>query len=467
MITAVNRLQPVRPLLLTEPGAVVRFGAALAYAALCIVIYERLSYRWSYFGFVWDDPSSIEIAGAIFLSSLPALFLPRAPRNLFQFAAWVLYFAVFAPAILIPILQHLQSSNQLWSLMGVITLGSSAFMLASRWKIKKPPEISSLRFSKRAIIGGLLAIYFAGYGYVLVAYGAELSFTAFADVYEQRASFAESSAGVTNYIVPMLANVINPLLMAIGLKRRLPALVALGIIGAVLCYGTFALKSHILTPMFVIGTYLLFDRSSHCRVFSIPLALIIVSLICLPFVATYDPVGGIIGLILTMLFVRTLLIPGVIIGFYSSYFSNHPQTFYSHSSVGRLFATYPYGDLSVGQIVGYYVVPSTDGNLWELNGSFVATDGIAAMGIPGIVIAFVLSVIALRIMARAAVKAEPAIAYPAAVPFLITLANTSLFSSMLTGGGILLTMFIYLWGNARETADDRLVNMPAATRTAP
>ena len=53
------------------------------------------------------------------------------------------------------------------------------------------------------------------------------------------------------------------------------------------------------------------------------------------------------------------------------------------------------------------------------------------------------------VMTRAAARVEPAIVYPAAVPFLITLANTSLFSSMLTGGGILLAAFLYLWGNTR------------------
>lgn len=454
MTTALTGPYPAPSKPLVAPPIALRFGAALLYAFLSIFIYERLSYRWSYFGFIWANPSVGEIVSAAVLAAVPAIFLPRAAGTLFQFAAWVLYFAVFAPAILIPPLQHLQVSGEIWFLSGVSAFGACLFALASRWSAGAFRATNLLRFSERTILIALIAIFVAGYGFILVVHGAALQFTSFADVYEQRAEFNEGAGGILNYAVPMLANVVNPLLLAIGLKRRNPALIALGIGGSVLSYGTFALKQHILTPMFVIGTYFLFDRMGRCRVFGIPLALLAVSVICLPFVATYDPVGGIMGTILTMLFVRTLLLPGVIVGLFSSYFSIYPQTYYAHSNIGRLFATYPYGDLSVGQVVGYYLVPSYDGNLWELNGSFVATDGIAAVGTIGIVIAFAICILVMLAMSRAAARVEPAIVYPAAVPFLITLANTSLFSSMLTGGGILLTLFLYLWGNARRAADD-------------
>ena len=60
----------------------------------------------------------------------------------------------------------------------------------------------------------------------------------------------------------------------------------------------------------------------------------------------------------------------------------------------------------------------------------------------------------LRLMAKATSKVDPLIVYPAAVPFLITLANTSLFSSMLTGGGLFLAGFLYLWGNAKMPGSD-------------
>lgn len=455
MITALTSLRPATSSPLVEPGATLRFGAALFYALLCVIIYERLSYRWAYFGFIWASPSIGEIIAAMTLAALPALALPRAAKNLFQFAAWALYFAVFAPSILIPVLQHLQASGEVWLLTGTIALGASVFALASRWPAKALPAPRQVQFAERSILGVLTGIFVLGYGFILVAHGAAIEFTSFADVYEQRAEFNRGAGGLMNYVVPMLANVVNPMLLAVGLKRRNPALIVLGIGGSVLSYGTFALKQHILTPFFVIGTYSLFNASGRCRISGIPLALITVSLLSLPFVATYDPVGGVMGTVLTMLFVRTLLLPGVITGLFSSYFSIYPHTYYAHSNIGRLFAHYPYGDLSVGQVVGYYLIPSNDGNLWELNGSFVVTDGIAALGITGIVVAFVICIAVMHLMARAAAKVEPAVIFPAAVPFLITLANTSLFSSMLTGGGIFLTLFLYLWGNARspETAD--------------
>jgi hypothetical protein len=266
--------------------------------------------------------------------------------------------------------------------------------------------------------------------------------------------------------MPNVANVLVPFLFVVGIHSRKPLLIPLALLGTLLVYAAFALKSVILAPVLILGIYFLFDTHGKIRIGVIPLGLGVLSLIFAPFVSTLT--GGPLWGLTNLLFMRTLTLPGVIVGLFSSFFSTYQWTYYSHSLVGRYFFPYPYGGYSVGQIVGLYLFPD-QGDPFELNGSFVATDGLAALGTLGVPISFVVTALALRILAKAAAETERRVAFAMAVPFLMTLANTSVFSSMVTGGGLGLAGLLYLWGStlARERAQPLSDHSTAASSFLP
>ena len=142
-----------------------------------------------------------------------------------------------------------------------------------------------------------------------------------------------------------------------------------------------------------------------------------------------------------LLWMRTLGNGGMLTNYYHKFFSEHQQTYYSHINVvNTITQGYPYGNYSLGQIIGreYW---SDDLNA---NANFWATDGFAAIGDAGILVsAFILFCIFL-VFNKISVYYNKIFLICILIPFLGTLMNTSLFTSLVTGGGFLIFLFLSL-----------------------
>jgi hypothetical protein len=143
----------------------------------------------------------------------------------------------------------------------------------------------------------------------------------------------------------------------------------------------------------------------------------------------------------SILMMRTVANGGLLAMQYFEFFSMNPQTNYTHINVvNALTGAYPYPGTGLGHVIGRYFY----GYEMNANASFWATDGIAAAGLYGVLLATVgcsLVFVALNTFTR---RYEPLYVVLCLLPFSVSLLNTSLFSSLWSGGALLLLVFFMI-----------------------
>lgn len=133
-------------------------------------------------------------------------------------------------------------------------------------------------------------------------------------------------------------------------------------------------------------------------------------------------------------------------GVYADFFATNPITYYSHINFISLFVAYPY-TMSIGELIGSDALGFAGLNA---NANFWATDGIAALGIPGIIIIGAIIGFCLLVANSIIAPSERRLSFLAVVPFIMSVTNASFFTGVLTGGGGLLLLLIYLWQEAKR-----------------
>ncbi len=432
-------------------GPWLRYAISLFYGFAIIKNYEHLSYWWEYIGFKFLPQTwTVQIA-LIALAAVPALFLPIRPKNILQLSAWTLHFTVFLPGLLIPPNQAYIVGDRIYLLFGLLLVSAIGFNLLSRisakaWTIPRMPA--------DLFWGGLLGVYVLLNGAIFYVFGNSLSIAGIENVYEQRA-LANNVLGsnIIVYAIGGLTGAINPFLIAYGVRNKNYFLVALGVASQVLAYASLAGKIIIFSTLVVVFASLIIDQNNRVRIWRMSLVFVVTALIGLLWLPYYVPTNGAIHQMTSILYMRTLYLPGVLIGAYGEFFSTFEATYLSHSQVGRLFTEYPYGTLSVGQVVGAYVTPGAGYDYNNYIATFIAGDGIASFGLVGVPIATAIGWVAITILDRIAGKGDRAVILAASLPFIILLSNSSIFTSLLTGGGILLALLLGVSGNLEQKAD--------------
>ena len=298
---------------------------------------------------------------------------------------------------------------------------------------------------------GFWLVYAIALGYALYIFRGNLTLASFYDVYEQRALASSVAMGTgVGYATGVLSGCLNPFLMAIGLRYRRPSLFAVALICQIFVYATFALKSAPISAVVLLVFYFLLLRGRAVRIWR--LAAIVCASIALPLLALefvdIDQ-SSFLENIAALVFMRTYAMVGALTGIYYEFFSRSEFTYFSHINLVRQFIDYPYA-ASLGEVVGESL-----GLDMNANANFFATDGIAAAGKLGIVVIGVIVAIMLNLIDRFVPPANHRLLCIAFVPIAISLANSSVFTTLLTGGLILLVVLAHFWR-------DSLVRAPAA-----
>jgi len=200
-------------------------------------------------------------------------------------------------------------------------------------------------------------------------------------------------------------------------------------------YMATAGKSMILLPFVYWGFYVLFGRGRLEALYPVFAGGLVASLALLLVITRPD---GIAFLVSSILMYRTIGNGGQLAVAYYDFFSFHQQTDYSHVNLIREFThPYPYGSNEIGQVIGKFY--------WNdevnANASFWATDGIAAMGLPGLAISTVACVTLFVVMNSVTRGYNKLFACLCFIQFVVTMLNASLFSSVWSGGGFFLLLF--------------------------
>lgn len=419
--------------------AAFRFGASLIYAIVLCYAYEVLSLSWAYFGFTYRLTDSRLLYGACVIAAFPSVLLSTRPKTFAECTAWFLYILVYLPCLIVPVMQFSSDLDRLLQIFGTTFVGCVLFLVLSRGEVRRinikpiPPQI---------FWGGLATIWTILMVFIIYSFGQAIQFVSLDDIYTQRFAGAESAFTAVRYALALLASAIDPFLIAVGLYTRRYWLAGIGIFSQVFLFGTLAARAVLLSPIFVIGAYFLSDKLGHMRANLFLIGLLIIVAVTAPFLANYDPIGGGVNNIVTLVYLRTLLISGAIFGVYEQFFALYPLTYYSNNNIISLFVQYPYGDLSVGQAVMLTLIPSAARDIGELNANFLATDGVAALGVAGVPVVSAASALILRFLSRFIQPERTMLMVAAGTGFILSMANTSILTSLITGGGILLIALV-------------------------
>ena len=379
---------------------------------------------FSYAGLGYRSPNPASYAGMILLTALVAALLPLRLRTPSDFVLWMLFCLVGAPSILIA-----QYNSKIPSGASVPTgLAVALTMLTIRFgALARPrvPEKLLARLSSEIVWIGLVAVAVITYVAILLTSGISVSWLAFDDVYSVRSDYMQIYAALPllGYLVPLVSNVINPVLMARGLFSRRYLLLAIGGVGQYILYVTTGNKVILFSIPAIAGLTFLFrgDRNVKGRHLLLSISFVALGTVILDLISASTLWTGLI-------LRRFIIVPGALTAGYIYVFLGQPKTHFADSPLKWLKS--PYGDLLPSFLVGIKFVgdPTTNANA-SLFGHGFAAYGYVGMVIEGLALVPVLWLLdtlakGLPIKVAALVLLMPSVA----------LAGASVFTSILTHG---------------------------------
>ena len=424
-----------------QAGRAVRRGCLMAAITLYVALYNWLYVTWlaphfSYSGITYNEPSAGILGLAWLLALLPSLWMPVELVRVSQVPFWLIYLMVYIPSMFGPMYMALLPSQEIAALM-LYFLGG---LLALSMVYLVPPVRLRFHLIPRTFFWKLLGLGTAALDlWVIAVFHSHIHLVGFNDVYTLRSASDELAQGTgVGYAMMLLSSVINPLYMAKGLVTRRKALIVFGFLNQLLLYSAGGSKAVILSVVIITGLYMLIGRTG--RRFGLRLAWAVAAiLVVLCVISTLKNVSPILSFALSLLFMRTFAVGGYNTGVYSEFFHSHPLTYLSTVHGIDLIVHYPYSS-ALGLQIGYYEMRITG---LDMNAHFWATDGIAAFGPPGIIFISILCALVLWILDSAAKRHNVMFASLTVAFVTLNLTNSSLFTTVISGGlGLLIILLL-------------------------
>ncbi len=286
--------------------------------------------------------------------------------------------------------------------------------------------------------------------YLAIIFRTNLKIVGFADVYEQR--FANADIGqdlFSRYLSMWLQAFMVPICLAYGLTQKNKWYFLAGTVACIVTYMATASKGAVLFPV-IFGLFYILLRNGRLRQFHFIFVAAVTAAILILTLSTNEE-QEVQFVVTSLLLFRTIGNAGFMAIHYYDFFQDHPYTYFSHVGfINALTGLYPFGKLQLGQVIGQYYWSEDTG----ANATFWVSDGFAAMGIAGVlIISFVCFVI--FVLMNALVKHHNQLFVVLAfLPFMFYIANTPLFLTMMSGGGLFLMLYFFMC----KPADTELKN---------
>jgi hypothetical protein len=394
-------------------------AAVLAYAGVLAWGYtEHFSPLFAYQGLIDARPGSSAMLIGVLLAALPATWLPLSAARPSTIVLWCVYLIGYVPVTVVP----LMLTGDLEAVLPFALALLTAIALASLILRLPPAAIRFPHLSPTAFTWLLAALGLLTSMYIAATFGVH-SLPSLGNVYDTRAQFNTELGGVVGagYIVPWAGNAINPMLMALGIARRSVGLFTLGLVGELLIYANTGFKSVLFAIALVPLVYLAISVAR--RSFALIAALA-------------APVLLVCGVILSSLTDQWALVlarrifatPGQVGWYYYDYFSDHPSYQLSHSFLGWLFSG-PY-TVDPPVLIGYVYFPDANPNA---NASLWA-DAFANFGLGGILGFTVVFGLLLLVVDGLGRRRDARVFGPMLAVVGLTLAESGLFTTILTLG---------------------------------
>ncbi len=289
------------------------------------------------------------------------------------------------------------------------------------------------------VIGALAAMSVV---LLLVSNARHMRLVSFEDVYDLRfEAAAVEQSPASAYLISWLSYCFVSYLYARGLVHRKWIYLSAGFGASLLMYAATGAKSAILLLPITLGLSWL-CKSGH-DFLSRLLGTLLITIVV---VAVLLPDDGLGMWIKSIFFVRMLGNSGWTASKYLEYFGAEGLTYYSHiGPINALTGSYPFGDLSLGQMIGLAYSGSTEANF---NASFWASDGFAALGPVGVLVITPVVAGVLYLVNRSTSHVDSRFAVLWMGGFFIALLNVPLSVALLSGGGLIVVLLS--WGLTRS-----------------
>ena len=404
-------------------------------------------YQWAYihfvaetyhsYGFDYQPVSDFYVALAWLFAILPSLWMPIKLTRASQLGYWVLYLTVAIPSMFVPLFTGLNRPDEVVPLMAVLCVGVGILGIGYLFPlhcVRRSTISPTLFWSGFAILGGACTVM------IVVSFWGNMHLVSFADIYDLRDNAQDAGGTVLNYALMWSYGAVYPFLIAWGLYYRKKLFFLLGSLGQVLVYSCFGTKASLLSIVFITGLYYLLRLGRGP--FSLKLVWAVAGLffvLCAIFMVEGEEPDLVTVLLMFLVMFRSFGLSGLLTGQYYYFFQHNPHTYFSHLKVVNWFVHYPY-HYPLGTEIGYYYY----GALIDTTAHFWATDGLATLGLPGILLASAACAFLFWIIDSATARHDARLVGLVTFYAIYSLANLSLFTTFLSGGLGLLVLFLYV-----------------------
>ena len=426
-------VRPVRLYWLTTSPVVV--AIALIDVAVTHYAYQYLvAPEFSYLRYEYRPPDPLYYTIALTLVVGLALLLPRRLERPSQWITWVIFAITIVPSLVIPQISPVLKPDDSIELAAWIA-GSYGLVavLGTRQCLREFVPLRPL--SQRTFWAGFMALWVVMHVYLLLTIGVRLSLPSIDDVYGVRAMLQSEKSGdpALEYSVSWLAGFINAALIARGVWCRRWLWLLAGALGELYLYDIDGDKTALLSPAALIPAYFLLRRYRPAG----------------PAVLLAAPVLSAASMLVDRVFLhdteltsliarRVFITPGLVSTGYVAVFSNIDKAKLGHSVLWWLYP-YPY-PVEPADLVGalFFDRPDT-----HANASLLA-DGYANFGYPGMVAACLILVLLLWAIDDASRGLPRGFSCLLFLLPALTLAESGVLTSILTGGILLAIVFCAL-----------------------
>jgi len=334
---------------------------------------------------------------------------------------------------------QLQPDSEVFLLQVMLFIGLTIIGLSYRFTLLRLPKVLMPKaFFWSLIIIVTLALLMR----VVLVYWGQFQFVSWKEAYDIRFTGSDiaTAAGLA-YPINWLSFVFLPLLMSIALLQKRPWLLLFAAACSILLFATQGMKHILFSSPYILLMYLLLRRSGNIFglriVWVMALFLIGFASYVVLFNAGQSSLAMFSGANIVL---RIFGNNGLLMGSYQAFFSNHPLTHYSSVTGVNLFIHYPYENP-----IGVEISLAAGGPLeWNQNAGFWATDGLSAMGLPGIVLISLLMALVFYVLDCVSSRHKAYIVALCLSQYVLILINVSFFTSLITGGLAFFFVIFYL-----------------------
>jgi hypothetical protein len=401
---------------------------------------------WGY-GLVNVSVSLISLNWILVL--IPALWCPIRLTRISQVFFYGQYLLLFVP---LTVVAHNSSLTRL-SPDDVQGLINTCFVSLSIWQLiyLKPFRQFTLPSSGYFSPKHAYALYLLTFLFFLAqiaVFGQNFQLTNFEEVYSLRATAGEiaSKFPFALYGQIWLTNVLLPLCVAVALLMRHRSMFLLMFLALIALYGLGGQKTVlfvvVLIPPLIFWAKRCQSTAPHWLVG------LLIFILSAPIVFTLFPTDSgefLGGWYVALVHSRLFSIPALLTTQYADFFAANPLTYWSHVSGFRAFMHYPY-ELDIPRTLGieYYNTPVGS------NVGFWAQDGIAAIGLPGILVMSMFVAILMYGLDRAASRHDLQFSIVSIAVIAPMFLNVSVFTLLLTGGLFFLMLALFVFPPLRK-----------------